>query len=172
MFTCPYCDGYEAGGAPVGLICTAPGQVAHAAGLLRMLGEDVTVFANGVSVSAQERSGADRLGVRVVAERVGRLRDDGERLVVLLAGGGETRCDRVFVPTEVHPSNRLAEQLGCATNADGFIEVDELGRTSVSRVYAAGDAVSPVHQVVVAAASGTRAALAANHDAIEAFELA
>jgi hypothetical protein len=28
-----------------------------------------------------------------------------------------------------------------------------------------------VHQVIVAAASGTRAALAANHDAIEAFEL-
>jgi len=29
-----------------------------------------------------------------------------------------------------------------------------------------------VHQVIVAAASGTRAALAANHDAIETFELA
>jgi thioredoxin reductase len=71
----------------------------------------------------------------------------------------------------VNSSNRLAEQLGCKTNADGFIEVDELGRTSVARVYAAGDAVSPVHQVIVAAASGTRAALAANHDAIEAFEL-
>jgi thioredoxin reductase len=71
----------------------------------------------------------------------------------------------------VHPSNRLAEQLGYAVNEDGFIQVDELGRTSVPRVYAAGDAASPVHQVIVAAASGTRAALAANHDAIEAFEL-
>jgi hypothetical protein len=28
-----------------------------------------------------------------------------------------------------------------------------------------------VHHVLVAAASGTRAALAANHDALEAFEL-
>jgi len=28
-----------------------------------------------------------------------------------------------------------------------------------------------VHQVLVAAASGTRAALAANHDALEVFEL-
>lgn len=171
VFTCPYCDGYEAGGAPVGLICTAPGQVAHAAGLLRMLGDDVTVFANGIEVSEEERSGADRLGALVVEERVVRLRHEGERVVVLVAGGAETRCDRVFVPTEVNSSNRLAEQLGCKTNADGFIEVDELGRTSVARVYAAGDAVSPVHQVIVAAASGTRAALAANHDAIEAFEL-
>jgi thioredoxin reductase len=172
VFTCPYCDGYEVGGAPVGLICTAPGQVAHAAGLLRMLADDVTVFANGVQVGDEERSGANRLGVHVVAERVVRMRAEGERVVVVLQDGSEVRRDRLFVPTEVHPSNRLAEQLGCATNADGFIEVDELGRTSVTRVYAAGDAASPVHQVIVAAASGTRAALAANHDAIEAFELA
>jgi thioredoxin reductase len=150
VFTCPYCDGYEAGGAPVGLICTAPGQVAHAAGL-----------------PVRE----DRHVVRVLEERVVRLREADERVAVELEGGVEARCDRLFVPTEVHPSNRLAEQLGCATNADGFIEVDELGRTSVARVYAAGDACSPVHQVIVAAASGTRAALAANHDAIEAFEV-
>jgi thioredoxin reductase len=172
VFTCPYCDGYEADGAPVGLICTASGQVAHAAGLLRMLSDDVTVFANGVDVDDVERSAADRLGVRVVEERVVRLRDEDGRVAILLDAGAEARCDRVFVPTEVHPSNRLAEQLGCTTNADGFIEVDELGRTSVARVYAAGDASSPVHQALVAAASGARAALAANHDAIESFELA
>ena len=172
VFTCPYCDGYEAGGAPVGVLCTAPGQVAHASGLLRMLGGEVTVFANGVAVADDERSTAERLGVRVVDERVLRLREDTARVVVRLDGGGEARCDRLFVPTEVHPSNRLAEELGCATNADGFIEVDDLGRTSVPRVYAAGDAASPVHQVVVAAASGTRAAIAAIHDALEAFELA
>jgi thioredoxin reductase len=172
VFTCPYCDGYEAGGAPVGLICTSPGQVAHAAGLLRMLGDEVTVFANGVEVDDEEREGAETLGVRVVEERVARLREENGRVAVALDGGDEVPCDRLFVPTEVHPSNRLAEQLGCATNADGFIEVDELGRTSVARVYAAGDACSPVHQVIVAAASGTRAALAANHDAIESFELA
>lgn len=172
IFTCPYCDGYEAGGAAVGLICTGPGQVSHAAGLLRMLGDDVTIFPNGFEVSDDERSGADRLGARVVDGPVARVRDEGGRVVVLLDGGAEARCDRLFVRTEVHPSNRLAEQLGCATNAEGFIEVDELGRTSVPRVYAAGDACSPVHQVIVAAASGTRAALAANHDAIESFELA
>jgi len=172
VFTCPYCDGHEAGGAPVGVICTGPGQVAHAAGLLRMLADDVTVFTNAVLVDDAERSVADRLGVRIVEERVLRLRDESGRVGVVLEDGAEARCDRLFVRTEVQPSNRLAEQLGCATNAEGFIEVDDLGRTSVTRVYAAGDACSPVHQVIVAAASGTRAALAANHDAIETFELA
>ncbi len=173
VFTCPYCDGYEAGDAALGLICTAPGQLAHAGGLLRMLSDDVTVFANGMPLDTDELDAAGRLGLQVVAQPVARLVSAGGSLDgVVLADGTAQRCERLFVPTEVHPSNRLAEQLGCAVTAEGFVEVDELGRTSVPRVYAAGDAASPVHQAIVAAASGTRAALAANHDSIEAYELA
>jgi thioredoxin reductase len=172
VFTCPYCDGHEAAGRPIGVICTAPGQLEHSAGLLSMLSDDVTVFTNGVAVEDGELASADRLGARVVPESVVRLRAEDGVVAVVLADGAEERRDRLFVPTQVHASNRLGEQLGCATTEAGFLEVDELGRTSVMRVYAAGDAASPVHQVVVAAASGTRAALAVNHDAIQAFELA
>lgn len=173
VFTCPYCDGHEAAGAPIGVICTGPDQLEHGAGLLAMLSDDTTVFANGLAVTDEERTAAERLGVEVVAERVDRLRaEDGRLAAVVLADGSEVPRVRLFVRTEVHPSNRLGEQLGCATTEEGFLEVDELGRTSVPRVYAAGDASSPVHQVIVAAASGTRAALAVNHDAMAAFELA
>jgi thioredoxin reductase len=171
VFTCPYCDGYEAAGRPLGVICTKPGQLVHAAGLLRLLSDDTMVFANGVAIADDERASAERLGVPVVEGPVARLRADGEEVGVVLAGGREERRARVFAPTEVQPSNLLAEQLGCAISADGFVEVDELGRSTVPRVYAAGDASSPLHQAIVAAASGTRAALAANHDALEAFEL-
>lgn len=171
VFTCPYCDGHEAAGRPIGVICTASGQLGHAAGLLCMLSDDVTVFANGVEVTDDELGSADRLGARVVAQPVVRLRADDGLVAVVLGDGAEERRDRLFVPTQVHPSNHLGEQLGCATTEAGFLEVDELGRTSVPRVYAAGDAASPVHQVVVAAASGTRAALAVNNDAMESFEL-
>jgi thioredoxin reductase len=171
VFTCPYCDGYEAGGRALGAICTKTGQLVHWAGFLRLLSADATVFANGVAVADDERAAADTLGVSVVEGPVLRLRADGDEVGVVLAGGQQERRARLFAPTEVQPSNRLAEQLGCAMSEAGFIEVDELGRTTVPRVYAAGDAASPVHQAIVAAASGTRAALAANHDALEAFEL-
>jgi thioredoxin reductase len=100
-----------------------------------------------------------------------RLRADGDEVGVVLIGGREERRARLFVPTEVQPSNRLAEQLGCAMSDAGFIEVDELGRTSVARVYAAGDAASGAHQAILAAAAGAPAALTANDDALEALEL-
>jgi thioredoxin reductase len=171
VFTCPYCDGYEAAGRPLGAICTKAGQLVHWGGVLRLLSDDATVFANGVAVADHERAAANTLGASVVETPVARLRAAGEEVGVVLVGGREERRARLLVPTEVQPSNRLAEQLGCAMSEAGFIEVDELGRTIVPRVYAAGDAASPLHQAILAAASGTRAALAANHDALEAFEL-
>jgi thioredoxin reductase len=171
VFTCPYCDGYEAAGRPLGVICTKTSQPVHAAGLLRLLSDDATVFANGVAVAEDELAAVDALGVSVVEAPVVRLRAAGDEVDVVLLGRREERRARLFVPTEVQPSNRLAEQLGCATSDAGFIEVDELGRTSVPRVYAAGDAASGAHQAILAAAAGTRAALTANDDALEALEL-
>lgn len=59
---------------------------------------------------------------------------------------------------------QLATQLGCELSEDGArIVVDKSGQTSVAGVYAAGDAVSPLHQVVLAAASGAKAAAMVNH---------
>ena len=123
------------------------------------------MFTNGLSLD-DELDAVVHLGARIVNTRIARIEADG----VVLTNGEERRCERLFVPTEVHRSSPLAEQLGCAVR-DEFVEVDELGRTSVPRVYAAGDAASPAHQAILAAASGTRAGLAANHDSIESFEI-
>jgi thioredoxin reductase (NADPH) len=57
--------------------------------------------------------------------------------------------------------------LGCRLRASGEIEIDERGATSVPGVYAAGDAVTKVHQVVLAAAGGVTAAIAINEDLLD-----
>jgi thioredoxin reductase len=44
------------------------------------------------------------------------------------------------------------------------MEVDAEHRTSVPGCYAAGDAMTKTHQVIVASASGVRAAIAINGD--------
>jgi thioredoxin reductase len=57
--------------------------------------------------------------------------------------------------------------LGCRIRENGEIAVDDRGRASAPGVYAAGDAVTAIHQVVLAAATGVRAAMAINQDHIE-----
>ena len=59
----------------------------------------------------------------------------------------------------------LHQQLGCDLSDDGLqVVVDGMGQTSVPGVYAAGDMVSPMAAVIAAAASGTLAAGALNHE--------
>jgi thioredoxin reductase len=74
----------------------------------------------------------------------------------------------------VHPPARqaapFAARLGCELLPDGIVAIDDLGRTSVPGVYAAGDMARrrtmplPGQLAAVAAAAGTLAALAADHE--------
>ena len=61
-------------------------------------------------------------------------------------------------------SNPTAERLGCELTSEGRIAIDARHRTSVDGCYAAGDAVTAMHQVIVAAASGVSAAVRINDD--------
>jgi len=60
----------------------------------------------------------------------------------------------------------IGQDLGCETNALGGIATDELGRTSIKGVYAAGDTVTTMMQaqLIMAAASGSKAAMGVNID--------
>jgi thioredoxin reductase (NADPH) len=67
--------------------------------------------------------------------------------------------DGVFVSIGEEPHNKLGKDLGCALDKNGFIIIDEHGRTNVKGVYAAGDVTGGLRQVVTACAKGAIAAL-------------
>jgi alkyl hydroperoxide reductase subunit AhpF len=68
------------------------------------------------------------------------------------------------------PAPSIAPQLGCETNAQGGIAVDELGRTSVKGVYAAGDTSTVMQaQLIFAAANGSKAAMGVVADFITTY---
>jgi thioredoxin reductase len=78
---------------------------------------------------------------------------------LLLESGEEIECRLAFFSIAHHPRTDLAAQLGCALTDEGYIRVDERGRTSRDGVYAVGD-VTPGDQLVqVAAAEGTVAGI-------------
>ena len=73
-----------------------------------------------------------------------------------------------FVAPLLLQASPFGEELGCEINAMGGIVTDPLGRTTVPGVYAAGDALVAVpHQLVIAAAGGSRAAAGVNTDLTE-----
>ncbi len=68
--------------------------------------------------------------------------------------------------TAAQPELTLASDLAVALGAElsdtGTVAIDPSGQSSVSGLYVAGDAVTPVQSVAVAAGSGARAAYALN----------
>ncbi len=142
VFNCPFCDGWEQRDKPVVVIDAAPGGD-HLATLLRSWTSHVTVVTSGD-----------------VAALIG----DGTTLShVVMRNGSRIAASAAFVKAPVRPRSALARQLGCDLDDDGYIITDETGATSHPLIWAAGDVrrAPPLpHQVVLAAADGSTAAIA------------
>jgi thioredoxin reductase len=165
---CPYCHGWEVRDQPIGVLGTGPGSVDHAH-LLRQWSDDVVFFAHTYVVTATERTAFDARGIRVIDGLVARLAVVDDRLhAVQLDDGREIPRAAVFIrPMLRTHSDGLTGSLGCDIDDGGFVRVDATGRTSVSGVWAAGNATNPRAQVITAAGEGSAAAIAINADLVE-----
>ncbi len=73
----------------------------------------------------------------------------------------EEAVDGIFISIGYEPVNTLAMELGLKLNEEGYIEVDRHQRTSMPRIYAAGDITGGVKQIVTALGQGSIAAITA-----------
>jgi thioredoxin reductase (NADPH) len=80
---------------------------------------------------------------------------------------GKTRdikADGVFISIGYDPNNKIALKLGLPLDKEGYIKADTSQRTSIPRVYAAGDVTGGIKQIAVAAGQGSVAAISAFED--------
>ncbi|WP_256287903.1 FAD-dependent oxidoreductase [Halobellus inordinatus] len=115
---------------------------------------------------------ADANGVR---RQTGRVRDVGRRgdgfEVAVAAGNDATPAERTISADAVVAASwsdvSYLDSLGVDTRDAGsktYVEVDDLGRTNVEGVYAAGRLTEKYHQAVVAAGHGAEVGLTVVHD--------
>ena len=159
---CPDCDGYEARGKRIAVIASGRSAVGMALSLATW-SDTITICTNGAAPKISQEHGAklDALGIPVRTERITRLRNDGGAVrALVLDGGDEIPCERIFFSIGHRPADDLAVQLGCARDDEGLIEVDHAFHTSQRNVFAAGDIVPGPHLGIAAAAHGAIAAAA------------
>lgn len=168
---CPYCHGFEVAGRPLGVIANHP-MSAHQASMIPDWGV-TTYFTQGVfEPSEDELALLARRGVAIERTPVVALLGTAPALdAVRLADGRTLALHAVFTAPRTSMASPLAAQLGCAF-ADGptgpYLTVDAMGLTSVAGVYAAGDAITPMHNATVAAASGVLAGVGAHQSLMRA----
>ncbi len=162
---CPYCHGWEVCDQKIVLI--GDGEVLyHFAALLSALSSDISALVHGdTPPTPAQRQQLQQLGVPLYEGEIEAIAgESGHVAGVRLADGRFIPCQAIFVKPTVQQHTHLAREIGCDFDENGYVQVDMLGRTNVPKVYAAGDMVSPMHQLIVAAASGTVAGSGINMD--------
>ena len=168
---CPYCHGWELRGGPLTVLILGRADFFNALKLAHLAG-DVTALLNGAQeISPAEQQMLRTAGITVRPEPIARLEGEGDQLrEVIFTDGTTLEATGLFVHPPARQAATFAADLGCDVLADGIVAVDDLGRTTVPGVYAAGDmarrAAMPIpgQLVSVAAAAGTLAALAIDQE--------
>ena len=166
---CPYCHGYEFGGAPLGVLATTP----HCAEKAMMITEwgPTTLFLNGQPMPDGDiLAKLAKRGVTVEPVAVDTLEGEAQTLrTVVLADGRRIAMTALYLTPRTVMASPLAESLGCAFE-DGFfgpvIVTDGKKATSIPGVFAAGDAARGMHNATWASADGVTAGAAVHHSLI------
>lgn len=165
---CPYCHGHEVRDQQLGVIGGSPAAVRYAQ-IVRQWTHDLVYFTPPDVLTAAERAALVARAIGVVEGTIdGLVIDEDDRLRgVRMADRSVVPRDALFVPPRFVPRSHVLADLGCATDADGWVTVDSTGRTSIAGVWAAGNVVDPRAQVITAAGAASAAAIALNADLVE-----
>jgi thioredoxin reductase len=165
IHVCPYCDGWENRDGPIAVYGRAD-KGAGLALLLRQWTQDLVLCTDGpAGLSQDQRSHLQTRGIRLIETSIRRLSGTGGCLQAIhFTDGQELPRRALFFNTGQHPRSPLLEMLGCVYSEKGGVECDAEGRTSIERVYVAGDVSRDVQLAIIAAAEGARAGLALNKD--------
>lgn len=166
-FHCPFCHGWEARDRPLAVLASGDRAV-HMALLLKAWTDDIVILTNGpTGLTEDQHTQLAEADVSVDDRRIAEFDSDGGALTaVVFTDGAELKREGVLVASSLHQRSTLATQLGVELAAPGpvvadAVVVDQLYRTSVPGVFAAGDTCAQMPQVATAIASGSAAAAAA-----------
>lgn len=166
LHSCIECDGYEKSDAALALIGETS-DLAESALLISRWTDDIIIFTNAVGVvTDREETALASRGIRVDRRPIADIAGEhGAMTGVKLEDGDFIPRDGGFVRPQWTPAIQYLDLVDVAVDDDGLIVVDDLGRTSIPGLYAAGDSTPPgADQLIIAAGSGARAAGAINRD--------
>jgi thioredoxin reductase (NADPH) len=150
---CPICDGYESRDRRIAVIGHGDRGLGEAAFIARTYSDDVTLLTLGrrLDLDPARRGRAERHRIRIVEEPIAALDIRGDRIAALRTGGGtELRFDVLYSALGLRYRTGLARALDARHDAAGALVVDGHNQTTIAGLYAAGDIVRGLDQIVVA----------------------
>jgi thioredoxin reductase (NADPH) len=147
---CPVCDGYEVIDKEVAVLGPAEKAIEKAL-FLRPYTDKLTVLLTAMTdLSAKQRAALADAGITLHEQAIADLFIDDDEITAILADQRRVRVEVLYPALGSVVRSNLASALGARCSSAGYIEVDAHQRTSVPRLYAAGDVVNELNQICVA----------------------
>ncbi|MFI5697842.1 NAD(P)/FAD-dependent oxidoreductase [Kribbella sp. NPDC051586] len=172
---CPYCHGWEVRDQAIGVLATSS-MALHQVQLFRQLSDDVTLFLHTAPEPTDEQwEELAARGISVVQGKVEQIEVTDDRITgVRLEGGKVIPRQALAVQTTVRARAGFLADLGLEptmVESNGVevgtaVQVDGMGATQVTGVFAAGNVANPMAQVMPSAAAGLMAGAGINFDLI------
>ncbi len=159
VFHCPYCDGWEARGKPLGVYGKGKRGLLLSQTLLGW-SRDVTLYTNGASrLSSEDKSKLKSLSIRLCSTPIRSLEGTSGRLrYVQLKNGEKLTCHTLFFNTGSFQKSSLIHQVRGSLNARKGIATHRYQLVNRPGIYAAGNVLRDIQLSIMAAAEGAAAA--------------
>lgn len=164
---CPYCHGYEYRGMNTGILINGE-MAADFAHFIQNWTDKLTIFTNGPTlISPEHLISLEKAGIQHVETGIAEIVHQGGQIQCIRFKDGTTQnLDALYARVDFEQHCKIPEQLGCEMTAEGHIKVDEMKKTSVPGIYAAGDNTTMMRMVSVSSAAGALAAAMMNHELV------
>lgn len=159
---CPICDGYESRDQKIAVIAYGAHGIGEAVFIARTYSRDVTLLTLGqpLDLDPEQWAKLEKHGIKVVEAPVEALALENDRISAVNVAGKEHRFDVLYSALGLKYRSDLAISLGAEHDPSGSLIVDSHCQTSIKGLYAAGDIVRGIDQIVVGM---SHAAVAATH---------
>lgn len=165
---CPYCHGYEVRNEKTGIL--ANGDFGFEFGkMITNWTKDLTLFTNGKSTLTDDQKNmlaSKNVGIsEKKIEQV--IQQDGILEALKFEDGSVEGLKALYAKPDFEQNTPLPLALGCTIKENGYLEVDQLQKTTVQGIYACGDNTNMFRSVAFAVSSGTMAGAACNKELID-----
>ncbi|SOE10597.1 Thioredoxin reductase [Streptomyces sp. 2323.1] len=164
VLECPYCHAWEVRERSFAVYGgSVPSECLAAT--LTVWSDTITYLTDRRELPQDERDRLTAAGVPVVSDGVSEVKPHPEGIEVLFEDGRSASYGALFLHLDIEPRVAPLRPWLQAPDLES-VQTDERGRTSLPRLYVAGDLGRNMQQAAMAAASGGLAGMAINADLI------
>ena len=146
VINCPFCQGFEVQGRAWGILADRP-EMLEAAEVYRNWTEDLVLFVPpAVELAEQRALEIEAGGITIVRRSIVGLEGDGEQIREVTLDDGSAFERDVLLIWPYQRQCQIVDSLAPSMTEDGYVVVDDGFRTSLPKVYAAGDVLYGGHQ--------------------------